>query len=73
MLINCLTLGVDQWGLQRLLFRDATMQLNCLSTSVAGNVDVIVGDWISKMNIAWNAIAKAGDASLGYEAGFSYS
>jgi hypothetical protein len=35
-----------------------------------GNVDVIVGDWLSEMNIAWNAIAKAEDASLGYEAGF---
>ncbi|GFF58722.1 hypothetical protein IFM46972_11187 [Aspergillus udagawae] len=35
-----------------------------------GNVDVIVGDWLSEMNIAWNAIAKAQDPSLGYEAGF---
>jgi hypothetical protein len=35
-----------------------------------GNVDVIVGDWLSEMNIAWNAIAKAQDPSLGYESGF---
>jgi hypothetical protein len=35
-----------------------------------GNVDVIVGDWLSEMNTAWNAIAKARDPSLGYEAGF---
>ncbi|KAJ5414227.1 hypothetical protein N7509_000854 [Penicillium cosmopolitanum] len=35
-----------------------------------GNVDVIVGDWLSEMNIAWNAIAKAQDPSLGYEPGF---
>jgi hypothetical protein len=66
---------VNQWDshLQRLLFCGTTMQLNSISTSVAGNVDVIVGDWISKMSIAWDAIAKVGDASLGYEAGFSYS
>ncbi|KAJ5375742.1 hypothetical protein N7517_007748 [Penicillium concentricum] len=31
-----------------------------------GNVDVIVGDWLSEMNIAWNAIAKDQDPSLGY-------
>lgn len=35
-----------------------------------GNVDVIVGDWLSEMNIAWNAIAKDQDPSLGYEPGF---
>jgi hypothetical protein len=35
-----------------------------------GNVNVIVGDWLSEMNIAWNAIAKAQDPSLGYEPGF---
>ncbi|KAJ5102605.1 hypothetical protein N7532_003134 [Penicillium argentinense] len=35
-----------------------------------GNVDIIVGDWLSEMNIAWNAIAKSQDPSLGYEAGF---
>lgn len=35
-----------------------------------GNVDVIVGDWLSEMNIAWNAIAKAQDPSMGYESGF---
>jgi hypothetical protein len=33
-------------------------------------VDVIVGDWLSEMNIAWNAIAKNNDPSLGYEPGF---
>lgn len=35
-----------------------------------GNVDVITGDWLSEMNIAWNAIAKKENPSLGYEAGF---
>ncbi len=35
-----------------------------------GGVDVITGDWLSEMNIAWNAIVKASDPSLGYEAGF---
>lgn len=35
-----------------------------------GNVDVIVGDWLSEMNIAWNSIAKDRDSSLGYEPGF---
>ncbi|KAJ5273286.1 hypothetical protein N7478_008411 [Penicillium angulare] len=35
-----------------------------------GNVDVIVGDWLSEMNIAWNSIAKDQDSSLGYEPGF---
>lgn len=33
-------------------------------------VDVIVGDWLSEMNIAWNAIAKDNDPSQGYEPGF---
>ncbi|KUL86297.1 hypothetical protein ZTR_08543 [Talaromyces verruculosus] len=33
-------------------------------------VDVIVGDWLSEMNIAWNAIAKSNDPSMGYEPGF---
>lgn len=35
-----------------------------------GNVDVIVGDWLSEMNIAWNSIAKLEDPQLGYEPGF---
>ncbi|KNG84978.1 hypothetical protein ANOM_006781 [Aspergillus nomiae NRRL 13137] len=35
-----------------------------------GNVDVIVGDWLSEMNIAWNAITKSKDPNLGYESGF---
>jgi hypothetical protein len=35
-----------------------------------GNVDVIVGDWLSEMNIAWNAIAKSESPELGYEPGF---
>lgn len=35
-----------------------------------GNVDVITGDWLSEMNIAWNAIAKKDDPELGYEVGF---
>lgn len=35
-----------------------------------GSVDIITGDWLSEMNIAWNAITKAFNPSLGYEAGF---
>ncbi|BCS28596.1 acyclic terpene utilization AtuA family protein [Aspergillus puulaauensis] len=35
-----------------------------------GKVDVIVGDWLSEMNIAWNAITKSQDPELGYEVGF---
>ena len=34
------------------------------------DVDFITGDWLSEMNIAWNAIAKASDPSQGYEVGF---
>jgi uncharacterized protein YihD (DUF1040 family) len=37
-----------------------------------GNVDVITGDWLSEMNIAWNAIVKKDDPELGYEAGFLF-
>lgn len=37
----------------------------------SGAVDVITGDWLSEMNIAWNAIAKQEvDSRLGYEPGF---
>lgn len=35
-----------------------------------GSVDVITGDWLSEMNIAWNAIVKQDQPDLGYEAGF---
>lgn len=35
-----------------------------------GNVDIIVGDWLSEMNIAWNAIAKSEDPQMGFESGF---
>src|SRR5689334_4458796 len=35
-----------------------------------GTVDVITGDWLSEMNIAWNAIVKQKDPDLGYEGGF---
>ena len=35
-----------------------------------GDVDVITGDWLSEMNIAWNAIIKADNPDLGYEGGF---
>ncbi|GAM83813.1 hypothetical protein ANO11243_018030 [Dothideomycetidae sp. 11243] len=35
-----------------------------------GDVDVITGDWLSEMNIAWNAIARAQDPATGYETGF---
>ncbi|GKT97015.1 DUF1446 domain protein [Colletotrichum tofieldiae] len=37
----------------------------------SGNVQVITGDWLSEMNIAWNAITKRDvDPELGYENGF---
>jgi len=35
-----------------------------------GNVDVITGDSLSEMNIAWNAMTKAENPDLGYEVGF---
>ncbi|MCJ1299961.1 hypothetical protein MMC08_002755 [Hypocenomyce scalaris] len=35
-----------------------------------GKVDVIIGDWLSEMNIAWNAIVKQQNPDLGYERGF---
>lgn len=35
-----------------------------------GKVDVIIGDWLSEMNIAWNAIIKQQNPDLGYERGF---
>ncbi|KAF5245364.1 hypothetical protein FAUST_1839 [Fusarium austroamericanum] len=36
-----------------------------------GNVNAITGDWLSEMNIAWNAITKQEvDPNLGYENGF---
>lgn len=38
--------------------------------AASGQVDVITGDWLSEMNIAWNAIVKSQDSLLGYEAGF---
>lgn len=34
------------------------------------NIDVITGDWLSEMNIAWNAITKQTRPDLGYENGF---
>ncbi|KIW25058.1 uncharacterized protein PV07_10730 [Cladophialophora immunda] len=37
----------------------------------SGDVHVITGDWLSEMNIAWNAITKRDvDPDLGYEDGF---
>ncbi|KAJ9113679.1 hypothetical protein QFC22_005988 [Naganishia vaughanmartiniae] len=47
---------------------DASTAMSRMAAS--GQVDVITGDWLSEMNIAWNAIAKTQDSSLGYEAGF---
>jgi hypothetical protein len=41
-----------------------------LRMAQTGDVDIITGDWLSEMNIAWNAIAKADDPNLGYEVGF---
>ncbi|KAI5207227.1 hypothetical protein AUEXF2481DRAFT_32535 [Aureobasidium subglaciale EXF-2481] len=34
------------------------------------DVDVITGDWLSEMNIAWESIKKAEDPELGYDVGF---
>jgi hypothetical protein len=34
------------------------------------NMDAIVGDWLSELNIAWNAIRKYDDPTKGYEVGF---
>ncbi|KAI4848261.1 DUF1446-domain-containing protein [Aureobasidium sp. EXF-8845] len=34
------------------------------------DVDVITGDWLSEMNIAWESINKAEDPELGYDVGF---
>jgi hypothetical protein len=34
------------------------------------NVDVITGDWLSGMNIAWNVIKKVKQPELGYEEEF---
>jgi hypothetical protein len=41
-----------------------------LRMAQGSEVDIITGDWLSEMNIAWNAITKANDPSLGYEVGF---
>jgi hypothetical protein len=41
-----------------------------LRVAQTGDVDFITGDWLSEMNIAWNAIAKVSDPSQGYEVGF---
>lgn len=35
-----------------------------------GHLDAIAGDWLSELNIAWNAIRKSEDPSKGYEVGF---
>lgn len=48
-------------------------RLGCHGRMVrSGNVKVITGDWLSEMNIAWNAITQAGevDPDLGYENDF---
>ncbi|KAI6781492.1 uncharacterized protein J7T54_001454 [Emericellopsis cladophorae] len=37
----------------------------------SGQCDVVTGDWLSEMNIAWNAVTKQEvDPNLGYENGF---
>ncbi|CAH0058000.1 unnamed protein product [Clonostachys solani] len=36
----------------------------------SGPLDAIVGDWLSELNIAWNAIRKYDDPTKGYEVGF---
>ncbi|KIW73684.1 hypothetical protein PV04_01782 [Phialophora macrospora] len=35
-----------------------------------GYLDAIAGDWLSELNIAWNAIRKHNDPTKGYEVGF---
>ncbi|KAJ4322158.1 hypothetical protein N0V84_004993 [Fusarium piperis] len=35
-----------------------------------GSLDAITGDWLSELNIAWNAIRKLDDPTKGYEVGF---
>ncbi|KIW30528.1 uncharacterized protein PV07_06267 [Cladophialophora immunda] len=35
-----------------------------------GYLDAIAGDWLSELNIAWNAIRKHDDPTKGYEVGF---
>src|ERR1700712_3988026 len=35
-----------------------------------GYLDAITGDWLSELNIAWNAIRKHNDSTKGYEVGF---
>ncbi|KAG8630159.1 hypothetical protein KVT40_001778 [Elsinoe batatas] len=36
----------------------------------AGDVDVITGDWLSEMNIAWESLRKAACPTTGYDMGF---
>lgn len=36
----------------------------------SGPLDAITGDWLSELNIAWNAIRKYDDPTKGYEVGF---
>jgi hypothetical protein len=36
----------------------------------SGPLDAIAGDWLSELNIAWNAIRKYEDPTKGYEVGF---
>jgi hypothetical protein len=37
---------------------------------IEGYLDAITGDWLSELNIAWNAIRKYDDSTKGYEIGF---
>ncbi|KAM0268899.1 hypothetical protein ACHAQH_009872 [Verticillium albo-atrum] len=36
----------------------------------SGNVEIITGDWLSEMNIAWKITKRDVDPNLGYEQGF---
>lgn len=36
----------------------------------SGHLDAITGDWLSELNIAWNAMRKYSDPTQGYEVGF---
>ncbi|VUC23916.1 unnamed protein product [Clonostachys rosea] len=47
---------------------DSPHAMHCMIS--AGHLDAITGDWLSELNIAWNAIRKYDNTLLGYEIGF---
>jgi hypothetical protein len=54
----------------RLVLRSSANKEARLRQVSNGEMDAIVGDWLSELNIAWNAIRKYDDPSKGYEVGF---